>query len=281
MRSTPIQRYASIPLKKPQITGAGPFAARPQFHAIGHPSTLLSISFPQTSSIYISKSSILASNVKLDSIHSDSKLLHGRVYHCLQSTEAANVLVHGQHQYRVLDASHEWTVFGGIVGWTGSNLSFKSGTVASQQSVAISGRGAVVLDSASEILNLQVEANDEVMINQDALVAINTKAMARLRPDELNTGAYKLHRLEIPHFDWPDWIVNYTKKIGATRDQVLATLNPRHLLAPVVPYWVPVQKRLGRFWHWMYNKIRRSGGRPKYLKITGPATVLIDNHIGK
>lgn len=272
----------SITFEKPRITGAGPFAARPRFHAIGHPSNVLSISLPQSSSIYISQSSTLAANVELSTIQSNAKSLYGVVYQQLKSTESSNLLVHGQSHYRVLDAALQWTVFDSqrIIGWTGSDVEFKGLALqTSHNSVELSGKGHIVLDGTSEILNLQVEANDEVLINPNALIAVNTTARANLKPEVLNPGTYELHKLELPHFDWPYWITNPIKQIRATADQLLHQLNPRQILDPIAPYWTPVQRQFSKLWHWIYIKIngRLIRRNPIYFKITGPADILIDN----
>ena len=205
------------------------------------------------------------------------------MYQCLKSSEAANVLVHGQSQYRVLEVGlNDWTVFDSrrIIGWTGTDVKFQGlAPQTSHRSVSISGRGAVVLDSTSEIFNLQVDANDEVFINPNALIAINSKDLSTLRPEVLNPGTYELHRLEIPHFDWPSWVTNYVEKMRAMRHQIWSHLNPRQFLAPIAPYLSPVKRQLQKLLHWVYVKIngRLIRRNPIYFKVTGPATILIDN----
>lgn len=277
----------SISLDPPQVTGAGPFAARPHFHAIGHPSTILSITLPQSSSIYISQSSILAANVELNTIEKETALLYGVPYQQLKATEASNLLIHEQSHYRVLDAAKQWTVFDSrrIIGWTGSDVEF-SGKLSAfsasgdYNSVKISGKGHIVLDDASStIFNLQIEPNNEILINPNALIAINTGAMPHLKPQVLTPGTYELHKLDLPHFDWPRWIVNPIKQAQASISGFWNQLNPRRVLDPIGSYWEPIKRQFSKMWHWVYVKIngRLIRRNPIYFKVTGPAEILIEN----
>ncbi|CAK9441240.1 uncharacterized protein LODBEIA_P51090 [Lodderomyces beijingensis] len=278
-----------VPLTRPQVTGAGPFRAYPKFAPLGEPSTLLSISIPQSSQIYISQSTIVGLNGHLENIRAETRSVFGAPFQRLQADGgASNVVVSGRSNYTVLDVADNWTVHdtSRIIGWAGDEVRLTTEKSVTQNGlVRFSGFGSLVIDGDSEIFKMDVRENEEVYLNPRAFIAVGrgaTKEGVDVAASLLPYAKYELHTLDLQHFHWPRAVVDPVVKLRRQIRRQLAAFNKwqKSYQEYLLPYLTPMFDFLGRVAQSIYNYVngRLIRRKPIYVKIQGPCSVLLDNH---
>ena len=295
----------TVPIARQQITGAGPFRASPQFTTVGNPSTLLSISIPQSSEIYLSQSSIIALNGDFDNVYADNCSIYGVPYQKLVSSAASNIIVSGRTNYKILDLSKHWTIqdLSKVVGWAGIDVKVQKvkTPLTIHNSIELSGKGTAVIDGSSQIFEIDVQDGEKTYVNPNALIAVlgagSNAGIVATANANANAGAirgnisvsllphptYELSRLDVPriHWSWPHWIVNPVNNIKTAVKEHILALNTYRIWykTNVYPYWAPISEMIYTCWRKSYSYIngRLIRRKPLFIEVQGPCTVLLDN----
>ncbi|ODV80637.1 uncharacterized protein CANTADRAFT_37599, partial [Suhomyces tanzawaensis NRRL Y-17324] len=169
-------------IAKPTVTGNGPFVALPEFEPIGSPSHLLNVSLPSSSKLNIRSGSMVAIDGDLSKLASTTRWLTPHTdYEEVRTNAAVSLVINGNGEnYSIIDikdAREQWSILrdDSIVAWTGFSLKLTPTSIVRRENSFLSyGKGVIVVNSPTQLLEITLKEGEEMVVNPDSLVATST-----------------------------------------------------------------------------------------------------------
>lgn len=289
--------------QKPTVTGNGPFVEEPHFEPLGDPSRLLNIRLPQSSKVNVRAGSIVSINGNISDISYDVKNLSPNTFYQQLYTESSNsfAISSKSGNYSIIEVENgneEWTILrnNSLISWTEGLKLKEIDSFSKIRSFRSFGKGKIVVGGESPIYGINLDANEEILINPNALVAINKPFefeifnQLTINIPSLSGGYIRsqifIKRLisRLPKLGLGPTLRSYVDKLlnikndGLKSASQLFQNSTSSLQSSKI--FLQLKNKLYSFTHHisliMYNKVLNR--KPILFKVKGPAKLLLNNN---
>lgn len=272
----------------PTVTGRGPFVDFLTFMPMGNTSAVLSVQLPESSSLNLRTTSIVALNGIVEDIQSDFRSLAPQFwYQSVSLRSAATIIVScPELNYHVVTVNKNeiWNIKSAesLIAWTGYDLLLTSSDSKKFAKLFLrcEGVGSVVIKSSGKLFEVHVEEGEQIIVSLSALVASNVPLT---QPSDIPITR-PINALLASSSTNPSKIIDFMKRALNSSLQILRGTYERYgpkfnSIPGVVEFpssiLLSIKVSLQRIWS--VSRWNPLYGATTFYTVTGPAKILIED----